>query len=398
MQDTEIFYRICSATLGTFDKRQSFTPGMFEPLKPLFMALGYDSVAVYVCDDYPDRMQVVSGYDEKRVFPSFVAKNNNSSLLDALRDGVGHVPGVLLERLFNHNRELGALAVVHRNAEQQSVRFAFDTLAKSLSLMAYIERIRTNSRREREERDLFFAQSLTNRLLVQEVPEVEGLRLGSRHFRSLDAGGDFYDFLPTRNDTLIGYVGSCNGKGLRTVMEVVSLMRLLNKSINQTGDLAAVMHRLNRYLVEDKKRRHQASLCLFEIDKARCQVRLVKAGELGIALLDRKRANNVSIHGGVFLGMIPDPKIQEEVFDFPPGSSLFCVTEGFYNSSINCLSAPPQPHWFFRALEGTIGEELHAPLAEVIFDLVNNQVDFGTRALESMLSISVEHLSPSKKS
>ncbi len=256
MQDTELFYRICSATLGTFDKRQSFTPGMFEPLKPLFRELGYANVAVYVCDDYPDRMQVVSGYDEDHIFPPFVAKNSSSSLLDALREGVTDVPGVMLARLFNHNRELGALAAVHRDAAEQPVRFAFDTLAKSMSLMAYIERIRTNSRREREERDLFFAQSLTNRLLVQEVPEVPGLRLGTRHFRSLDAGGDFYDFLPTRGGTLMGYVGSCNGKGLRTVMEVVSLMRLLNKYIIDTPELAGVMQRINHYMVEDKKRRH----------------------------------------------------------------------------------------------------------------------------------------------
>ncbi len=113
-------------------------------------------------------------------------------------------------------------------------------------------------------------------------------------------------------------------------------------------------------------------------------------------ILDKKGSNNVSTHGGVFLGMIPDPKIREEVFEFHPGSSFFCVTEGFYNS-VNCLNAAPLPHWVFRALVSTIREELAAPLAEVFFDRVNNQIDFGTRSMESMLSVSVEYLHPFRK-
>ncbi|MCC8179648.1 MAG: serine/threonine-protein phosphatase, partial [Planctomycetes bacterium] len=299
------------------------------------------------------------------------------------------IPNIMVGQLFNHGRELGAVAVVCRD-KSKATRTAFEYLLKFMSVMAYIERIRTNSNRERQERDVFFAQSLTNRMVMREPPKVRGLRLGFEFIRNLDTSGDFFDFIPNRDGGLYGYIGCCSGKGLRTVLEVMSIMRRLSRDLVRTGDLVYIIMSVNDYLVNDKKRAHQASLCLFEVDPERQKLRVVKAGKLGILLFAGKSAtHNLSTHSGMFLGMIPKPKIVVEEADFPNGSSLFCVTEGFYNS-VSFLNAPPSVQWFMRALEDTVADRNTVPLAHAVFQRVNQTIDYGNRPVESMVAISVE--------
>ena len=381
---------IVQTALGTFEHRQSFSPGMFEPLKPLFEKLGYEAAAVYIADDYPDRMCRISGYGGEDVFPESVLKNGRKTLSEELSASLSGIRGVMIERLFNHDRELGALAVVTRNPGGRETKEAFSVLAKTLSIMAYVERIRTNARREREERDLFFAQSLTNRLIIRNAPKVKGLRLGFSFSRSLEAGGDFFNFIPTRDGGLLGVVGCCSGKGLRTVLEVCQITGTIHHGIHKCASLSEVLQRVNTFLVREKSRAHQASLCLYRIDTKARKIHLAKAGRLGILLCGPGNAiTNISSSGGSFLGMVANPGLSDETYDFAPGQSLFCVTEGFY-SSRNCMNARPQLHWFLQAVEATLEMKRKAPLANAILDNLDAAGDYATRPSDSMLALSVE--------
>ncbi len=390
MSDVDLL-GIVQAALGTFEHRQSFSPGMFEPLEPLFRSLGYDSVGVYIADDYPDRMRRISGYGGESWFPDNVYLSGSRSLFEGLAKSLAGVPGVLSARLFNHERELGALAATSPESESRRTRDAFDVLARSLSTMAYVERIRTNSRREREERDLFFAQSLTNRLLIRQAPEVKGLRVGFEFIRSLEAGGDFFDLVPCRGG-LLGFFGCCNGKGLRTVLEVTNIMRETHRALQCSDSLSYALHHANDILVREKGRAHQASLGLFEIDLEKRTLHLAKSGRLGMFLCGPDGGiQNVSASRGLFLGMMHDPEIQDETFAFAPGQSLVCFTEGFYTYR-NCLNAPHPLQWFLRALEATVREKPDRPLVNALFANMNNSLDRASvlRTVDHMVALSVE--------
>lgn len=381
---------IVKSALGTLDHRQSFSPGMFEPIIPLFKSMQYDSAAVYITDDYPDRMQVICGYDCEPLFPSSVALGSRESLYHELIHATRDVPGVMVAKLFSHDRELGSLAVTSPTAKSPKTREAFEVLAKSLSVMAYVERIRTNARREREERDVFFAQSLTNRLLIREAPKVKNLRLGFEFTRSLEAGGDFFDLAPDPAGNLFGFVGCCNGKGLRTVLEVCSIMREVYRAYFGPDSLDDTVRQVNDLLVKEKHRAHQASLCLFHVDVVKQRLRLVKAGRLGILLCGPgSNIVNISSPGAAFLGMLPKMDVALEEYEFAPGQSLLCLTDGFY-SARNVLNARPQLHWFLESLTATLGTRRKKPLANAIFDAVNREADHTARPDDSMLAVSVE--------
>ncbi|MCC8108427.1 MAG: SpoIIE family protein phosphatase [Planctomycetes bacterium] len=383
---------IIKATLGTFEHRQSFTPGMFEPLRPLLAELGYTAAAIYITDDYPDRMHRVFGYGEASPFPGLVVMTKRKSLHKELENQVRDVPGVMTAQLFSHDRELGAVAVVHPTPRSAASREAFSVLVESLSVMAYIERIRKNDRREREEREVFFAQSLTSRLLVREVPKMKHLRLGYKHERSLEAGGDFYDFVPEKDGVLFGFFGCCSGTGLRTVLEVTSIMRLIFKTTAVSDNLADILRSVNRYLVRDKRRAYQASLAAFRVDVRRRRLRLAKAGRLGMLVCGPGvEVINLTAPGSTFLGMIDKPEIHEDEYRFEPGQGLFAVTEGFYTSR-NCQKAHGDMNWFLQAVEATLAKKRKIDLANAIFNDLTPCAESETQPAPSMLALSVEYL------
>ncbi len=388
---------IIQESLGTFEHRQPFSPGMFEAINPLFHDLGYDSVAVYIVDDYPDRMNRVAGYGGERHFPEVVVLNKRKSLQDELKELLKDVPNVLSERFFSHDRELGAIAVTCKTAKSPQTAKAFSLLASSLSVMSYVERIRKNDRRERVERDIFFAQSLTSRLLVRTPPQVPHLRLGCEFIRSLDAGGDFFDFVPKRDGSLLGMVGCCSGQGLRTVLEVTSIMKMVHVAMHDMNCLGEVLREVNQLLVKERRRAHQASLALFHVDVRQGKLRIAKAGRLGMLLCGPGAAiDNITATGSTFLGMVDKPDIREDEYHFQPGQALFCVTEGFYNAK-NLMGVPPPTHWFLRSVEEVLEmKKRQAPLAKAIFDCVNRENDHTVRPENSMLALSVEFVSKPK--
>lgn len=388
-KDSELL-NIVQAALSTFDNRQSFTPGMFEALKPLFEQLGYNSVAVYITDDYPDRMHKACAIDEEHHFPAYVALNRFASLHEEFSDSVKHIPGIMIAPLFSHGRELGVVAVTHSQPDDNDVCYSLTILAKVISVMAYVEFIRSNSYRERQERDVFFAQSLTNRLLMREPPKMRDLKLGFECIRSLEASGDFFDLIPDANGGLAGFIGSCNGQGLKTVMEVAGIMRSIHRARSSANSLSDIVKTVNELLVHEQHRAHQASLAIFHIDVKNKKLSIAKAGRLGLLLCGPGPSiDNISSPGTTFLGMVKSLELTDEVYDFAQGQAFFAVTDGFY-ASRNVMKVRPQLHWFLESLAELLKTRYKKPLANAIFDVVNKEVDHTVRPEQSMLAISVE--------
>jgi serine phosphatase RsbU (regulator of sigma subunit) len=281
---------------------------------------------------------------------------------------------------------LGAIAAIGKGAVED-----FDILAHLLSVMILIERGRRNYERERKERELFFAQSLANRLLLHRPPVVKNLRFDYQIVRTIECTGEFYDVIPHRQDNIFGMFGCCNGHGLRTVMAVNMLMREIRRFRESCHYLSEILRGVNSYLLQDGQRMRQASLCLFEIDTRERRLHMAKAGRLGIILGGQGiAAKNISASGSIFLGLNENPVIQDETFDFWPGHSILMATEGFYNSR-NDPIVRPQLRWFLQAVENALARppDSGVSLAKAMVDNLKAATDYSP---ESMLTLSVESL------
>lgn len=374
--------------LNAIGKRGYDPDELFGSIEPLCLGIGLGSAAMYMDDEYPDRMRRVFVYGDQPWFPEHVVRDGRKTLLDTLRGQLGDVPGLLSARLGRHAGETGVFAATPGGRSIDPVRF--EMLCGLLSLMAHVGRERSHFLRERHERGVFFAQSLTSRLLITQAPSVGGLRTDFRHIRSLEAGGDFFDLMPSRGGGLFGMVGCCNGMGLRTVMAVTSIMREIHRSREFCPALSDILLRVNNLLIRERNRAHQASLCLFEIDAARRELHLAKAGRLGIVLGGRgSGVKNISASGGLFLGLLPEPIIQDEVFPFQPGQGILCVTEGFYSVRENS-PVRPQLRQLLQAVEMALENRKGGDsLAKSVIDNLDLAADYNPK---SMLALSVEFL------
>ncbi len=391
---TEIF----QTALGTFDHRQPYSPGMFEPLKPLFADLGYEAAAIYIADDYPDRMRLACSHGDGGAFPRHIALNGKKTLYDEFLLKLSGVPDILTGRLFSHGRELGAIAAIAPGGRGKHARALFDTLARSVSVMAYVERIRTNGRRERVERDVFFAHSLANRLITRDAPDVKNLRIGFERIRCLEAGGEFLDLIPERDGSLFGLVGRCNGSGLRTVLEVTGILRAIHHACHRRDEPACIARAVNDYLVQEKRRAHQASLVLFRVDPARRKLTLVKSGRVRILLCGPGAGTtDASAPGSMFLGMVDRPEIRQDEYDFHPGQAFFCMTDGFY-SPRDRLNADPQARWLAECVAAAFVRKRRKPLANAVFDSIGGTGGADGRPGDSLLALSVEFTEEKRRS
>ncbi|MDR2391243.1 MAG: serine/threonine-protein phosphatase [Planctomycetota bacterium] len=357
---------------------------MFRPMEPFFRAMGMESAIIYFDDDFPDAMQNVFSYGDTSVFPDRVVRSETATLMESLRRQMKGVPGFIADRIRVNRRELGAIAAIGKDPVEN-----FDILVHFISLMSLIERGRRNFQREREEREVFFAQSLANRLLLHRPPEVKNLRFDCQFIRSLECSGEFYDVIPRREDDIFGMFGCCNGHGLRTVMAVNMLMREIRRFRESCRHLSDVVRGVNAYLLRYGHRMRQASLCLFEIDMRRRRLHLAKAGRLGIILGGAGiEVKNVSAGGGIFLGLYEDPAIQDETFEFRPGHSILMATEGFYHSR-NSPTVRPQLRWFLQAVENAMARspDSGVSLAKATVDNLKAATDYSP---ESMLTLSIE--------
>ncbi len=385
-------FDIVHSALASFERRRSFTPGMFEPLTPLLKKLGYDTAAIYIVDDYPDRMTLAAGYGGAYPPSIMLGGRVRVTPAEAAETALRGVPGLMVERLFNHGRELGVIAATVTGTAGKAEREELATLAGAVSVMAYGERVRTNTEREREEREIFFAQALISRLLVRDVPKIKHLRLGCEHVRSLEAGGDFFDFIARPDGSLLGFVGSCSGSGLRTVLEVCCIMREIQRSLNRFDRPSQVLDRINTFLVEEKRRRHQASLCVFRVSAVERRITIAKSGRLGALLSDPGgRIENVSAPGANFLGIMPHLDFHDEEHGFEPGQSLFCVTEGFYIGR-DLTNGGAEQERFFEYVSAALAARRKKPLANAVFDAVNREGNPAFRPDNPMLALSVEFL------
>lgn|GEM_PF-3388664 len=391
MKNDDSFLNIITSVLGVFDRLQSGTPDMFELLKPLFKQLAYDGAAVYIADEYPDRMHLEAVYGDASMYPPLVVRNGRDSLHTCLEKMLVSVPDAISGQLFSHGRELGALVATGKHLDRKIARESFGVLVQSMAVMAYIERIRTNVVRERQERDIFFAQSLTSRLLVGTPPRVENLRIGVEFRRSLEVGGEFYDFVAVSPTRLRGFFGCCNGNGVRTALGVCRIMREVHRAAQMSDSPAAILLHVNNMLVEQKKRMRQTSLCVFDIDVDAGAVRLARAGHPGLLLCGPGTGiQDIPVATGPFLGTEPKPEIRDETFDFGPGRSLFCVTEKF-NAMRNRANARPFRR-FRAALENSLGGKKKTPLVNRVFHFIDQTTDQVENSPDALVALSVENM------
>ncbi len=210
-----------------------------------------------------------------------------------------------------------------------------------VALMAYLARYtrklfdklvvqEVNLRVEKEsiERELKIAAQVQQELLPQKFPQMPCVEIFGTLLQGRFVGGDYYDFLPLSETSLLVVVADVSGKGVPAalIMSEVRASTHLLASMQMT--LEELVQRLNTLLFKSIERKYFVSFFAAEIDTKQKMMYYVNAGHPPPLVCSRGRISALA-HGSLALGVRAAlPQLVKQSVPFPRGGMLVAFTDG----------------------------------------------------------------------
>ncbi|MCP4250085.1 MAG: SpoIIE family protein phosphatase [bacterium] len=212
---------------------------------------------------------------------------------------------------------------------------------------------------------LALAMEVQQNLLPHGPPQIEGLDVAGDSIYCDETGGDYYDFLDLSELTpgqLGVAIGDVTGHGIAAAMMMTTGRALLRSRANQTGNLAALMNDLNRYLSADMSSGRFMTLFYLVIGANARQVRWASAGHDPAICYDPATDAFTELPGGDLpLGVDGDWQYSEHgPVELAAGQILLLGTDGIWESR------SPQGSFFGKdALRELIRRHADRPAKEI---------------------------------
>jgi uncharacterized membrane protein len=199
----------------------------------------------------------------------------------------------------------------------------FATVADFIGLLAivviiFFRFLRIQRNQERASSELEAARSVQELLIPQEKLNTPGFEVDSVYNPAQEVGGDFYHVESTPDGGLLVVIGDVAGKGLKAAMNVSMLMGALRRTPERNP--AKILESLNRVLVGSDG----FTTCQAAWFANNGEVVIANAGHLPPYL----NTQEVSLPGGLPLGILPEISYDEVRLYLHPGDRLLLMSDG----------------------------------------------------------------------
>ena len=216
------------------------------------------------------------------------------------------------------------------------VEFGTSTVAYTVflgSLVAVIlyRFIRVSQDEQRANAEISAARSVQALLIPTHLPSNRNFVLDSAYLPVNGVGGDFFQVLPLKDDSLLIVVGDVSGKGLQAAMNSSTLVGALRNELSH--DPATVLEHLNRVLLGAVA----TPGAVPDLDCAPCFAtclcaRIYPDGTLTIAnaghLSPYQEGRELPLPPGLPLGVIADVRYEQATFQLDHRDRLVFVSDG----------------------------------------------------------------------
>jgi sigma-B regulation protein RsbU (phosphoserine phosphatase) len=182
-------------------------------------------------------------------------------------------------------------------------------------------------------------------------------------------GGDYFDFIQTRDHQIGIALADVSGKGIAAAL-IMSVVQASLRIVTADGDvpLPRLAARLNEFLYRSTPASKYATFFYAQVDSDCCQLRYVNAGHNPPFLFRCDRgAGGVGIvqiqelsTGGTVVGMFPEASYDEAVVDLRPGDGLVAFTDGVPEAH-----DPANAEFGEERLKEVVREAIDRPAAEI---------------------------------
>jgi phosphoserine phosphatase RsbU/P len=208
---------------------------------------------------------------------------------------------------------------------------AFIIFLASLVAVILYRFIRVSQDEQRSNAEISAARSVQALLIPTHLPSTRNFMLESAYLPVNGVGGDFFQVLPLKDDSLLIVVGDVSGKGLQAAMNSSTLVGALRNELSH--DPATVLAHLNRVLLGAVS----SPGAVPELDAAPCFAtclcaRIYPDGTLAIAnaghLSPYRDGRELELIPGLPLGVIAEAEYEESTFQLDRGDRLIFLSDG----------------------------------------------------------------------
>jgi sigma-B regulation protein RsbU (phosphoserine phosphatase) len=230
---------------------------------------------------------------------------------------------------------------------------SFDSMAASLE-----STLRDQAAKEILDREIEQARMIAQKLLPGPAAELPGLRLAAFFEPFAQMGGDYYDYLRTKEGHPAIAVGDVSGHGLPTAL-LVSAAKAALDTLLESGEIGSSLFlRLNRLLHRSTDTRNYMTLALATI-RPEGTLELTNAGHPPPYLLSRDGVRPIELPAFP-LGLFEGKEFPTRSYPFGTGDRLVLYTDGI----IECRDGNDDAFGFER-FESVLRERARAPLEEL---------------------------------
>jgi len=199
----------------------------------------------------------------------------------------------------------------------------FTSIADFTSILAIViiifgRFLRVQRDQERVSGELAAARSVQELMIPHERIQTPGFEVDSVYNPANEVGGDFFHIQPTEEGGLLVIIGDVAGKGLKAAMNVSMIMGGLRRTPERSP--AKILESLNRVLTGSES----FTTCQVAWFGADGEVVLANAGHLPPYL----NSQEISLPGGLPLGVLPDVTYEEVRLYLHPGDRMLLMSDG----------------------------------------------------------------------
>jgi sigma-B regulation protein RsbU (phosphoserine phosphatase) len=206
------------------------------------------------------------------------------------------------------------------NDERDLLRVTFNSIVPKLE-----EHLRMR-------RALFVAQEVQQSLLPTRNPSLEGFDIAGLSDYCDETGGDYYDFIPTRQGRLAVVVGDVSGHGVSSALLMATARALIMLRASMPGPAAKVIYDVNKLLSMDTS--HTGNFMTFfycELIPHQHQVNWVRAGHDPALVYDPDSDAFDELKGrGCALGLDGSMEYEEFQRTLAPRQIVLIGTDGIW--------------------------------------------------------------------
>jgi hypothetical protein len=208
---------------------------------------------------------------------------------------------------------------------------AFVIFLASLVAVILYRFIRVSQDEQRSNAEISAARSVQALLIPTQLPSTRNFMLESAYLPVNGVGGDFFQVLPLKDDSLLIVVGDVSGKGLQAAMNSSTLVGALRNELSH--DPATVLSHLNHVLLGAVS----VAGAVPELDAAPCFAtclcaRIYPDGTLSIAnaghLSPYRDGRELELQPSLPLGVIAEADYEESTFQLDRGERLIFLSDG----------------------------------------------------------------------